>query len=129
MAAQPEKNIFKQRFPEEDDQEEEGNSLADRRTKAAAQGMVEFNNWEEEITTMLTGVIDSSLIPAAFEAIKKAAKATCLVHRLKSSEKRKDYYEKEVVLQGISSGFDIMYLALADRNMQVRFSLKVIWES
>ena len=32
-------------------------------------------------------------------------------------------------LQGISSGFDIMYLALADRNMQVRFGLKVVWES
>jgi hypothetical protein len=24
-------------------------------------------------------------------------------------------------LQGVSSGFDIMYLALADRNMQIRF--------
>ena len=33
------------------------------------------------------------------------------------------------ILQGISSGFDIMYLALADRNMQVRFGLKVGWES
>ena len=32
-------------------------------------------------------------------------------------------------LQGVSSGFDIMYLALVDRNMQVRFGLKVIWES
>ena len=26
-------------------------------------------------------------------------------------------------LQGVSSGFDIMYLALADRNIQVRFGL------
>ena len=34
-----------------------------------------------------------------------------------------------IYLQGISSGFDIMYLALADRNMQVRFGLKVVWES
>ena len=32
-------------------------------------------------------------------------------------------------LQGVSSGFDIMYLALADRNIQVRFGLKVVWES
>ena len=32
-------------------------------------------------------------------------------------------------IQGVSSGFDIMYLALADRNMQVRFGLKVLWES
>jgi hypothetical protein len=32
-------------------------------------------------------------------------------------------------LQVVSSGFDIMYLALADRNMQVRFGLKVVWES
>ena len=31
-------------------------------------------------------------------------------------------------IQGISFGFDIMYLALADRNMQVRFGLKVVWE-
>ena len=28
------------------------------------------------------------------------------------------------MLQGVSSGFDIMYLALAGRNMQVRFDLK-----
>ena len=32
-------------------------------------------------------------------------------------------------LQGLPSGFDLMYLALADRNMQVRFGLKVVWES
>ena len=32
-------------------------------------------------------------------------------------------------IQGVSSGFDIMYLALADRNMQVRSGLKVVWES
>ena len=32
-------------------------------------------------------------------------------------------------LQGPPFGFDIMYLALADRNMQVRFGLKVAWES
>ena len=31
-------------------------------------------------------------------------------------------------LQGLPSGFDIMYLAVADRNMQVRFGLKVVWE-
>ena len=31
-------------------------------------------------------------------------------------------------VQGISFGFDIMYLALAERNMQVRFGLKVVWE-
>ena len=34
-----------------------------------------------------------------------------------------------VLLQGLPSGFDIMYLALADRNVQVRFGLKVVWES
>ena len=32
-------------------------------------------------------------------------------------------------LQGQPLGFDTKYLALADRNMQVRFSFKVIWES
>jgi hypothetical protein len=32
-------------------------------------------------------------------------------------------------VQGISSGFEIMFLALADRNTQVRFGLKVVWES
>ena len=31
-------------------------------------------------------------------------------------------------IQGLPPGFDIMYLALADRNMQVKFGLKVIWE-
>jgi hypothetical protein len=34
-----------------------------------------------------------------------------------------------IVIQGVSSGFDTMYLALADINMQVRFGLKVVWES
>ena len=32
-------------------------------------------------------------------------------------------------LQGPPLGFDIMYLALADKNKQVRFGLKVGWES
>ena len=32
-------------------------------------------------------------------------------------------------VQGQPLGFDTKYLALADRNMQVRFSLKVVWES
>ena len=32
-------------------------------------------------------------------------------------------------IQGLPSGFDLKYLALADRNMQVRFGLKVVWES
>ena len=32
-------------------------------------------------------------------------------------------------VQGVSSGFDKMYLALADRNMHVRFDLMVVWES
>ena len=32
-------------------------------------------------------------------------------------------------LQGQPLGFDTKYLALGDRNMQVRFSLKVVWES
>ena len=38
----------------------------------------------------------------------------------------------DVCLMPISSntlGIDIMYLVLADRNMQVRFGLKVVWES
>jgi hypothetical protein len=35
---------------------------------------------------------------------------------------------KEAV-QGQPLGIDIMYLVLADRNMQVRFGLKVVWES
>ena len=32
-------------------------------------------------------------------------------------------------IQGPPSGFDTKYLALADRNMQVTFGLKVVWES
>ena len=32
-------------------------------------------------------------------------------------------------LQGLPSGFDLMYLALTDRIMQVRFGLKVVGES
>ena len=37
--------------------------------------------------------------------------------------------EYEAFLQGPPSGFDTKYLALGDRNMQVRFGLKVDWES
>ena len=33
------------------------------------------------------------------------------------------------LLQGPPLGIDIMYLVLADRNIQVRFGLKVVWES
>ena len=32
-------------------------------------------------------------------------------------------------VQGQPLGIDIMYLVLADRNTQVRFGLKVVWES
>ena len=32
-------------------------------------------------------------------------------------------------LQGPPLGIDIMYLVLADRSMQVRFGLKVVWGS
>ena len=33
------------------------------------------------------------------------------------------------ILQGLPLGIDIMYLVLGNRNMQVRFGLKVVWES
>ena len=33
------------------------------------------------------------------------------------------------LIQGQPLGIDIMYLVLVDRNMQVRFGLKGIWES
>eukprot|EP00090_Calanus_glacialis_P032344 TRINITY_DN53597_c0_g1_i1.p1 TRINITY_DN53597_c0_g1~~TRINITY_DN53597_c0_g1_i1.p1 ORF type:complete len:344 (+),score=62.20 TRINITY_DN53597_c0_g1_i1:29-1033(+) len=95
-----EENIFKQRFPEEeeDEDEEEDQEKTKKMAKAEAQGMVVFNNWENKIRSLLTGVIDETLIPSAFEQIKKSAKATCLVERVKSSETRKEYYEKEVPL-------------------------------
>ena len=32
-------------------------------------------------------------------------------------------------VQGPPLGIDIMYLVLADRSMQVRFGLKVVWGS
>ena len=35
----------------------------------------------------------------------------------------------QVGIQGLPSVFDLMYLALADRNKQVRFGLKVVLES
>ena len=35
----------------------------------------------------------------------------------------------DTYIQGPPLGIDIMYLVLADRNMQVRFGLKVVWES
>ena len=35
---------------------------------------------------------------------------------------------RELPVQGPPLGIDIMYLVLADRNMQVRFGLKVVWE-
>ena len=39
----------------------------------------------------------------------------------------RDYYA--IRIQGQPLGIDIMYLVLADRNMQVRFGLKVVWGS
>ena len=38
-------------------------------------------------------------------------------------------YCNELMIQGLPSGFDTKYLALANRNMQDRFGLKVDWES
>ena len=46
----------------------------------------------------------------------------------KQDKDSRDSKETSLV-QGVSSAFDIMYLALADRSMQVRFGLKVVWES
>ena len=43
------------------------------------------------------------------------------------SENRQTLFTE--MIQGVSSGFDLMYLTPADRNMQVRFGLKVVWES
>ena len=37
--------------------------------------------------------------------------------------------QRECYVQGLPSVFDTMYLALADRNIQVRFGLKVVGES
>ena len=37
------------------------------------------------------------------------------------------YIVTTIPLQGPPLGIDIMYLVLADRNMQVRFGLKVVW--
>ena len=34
-----------------------------------------------------------------------------------------------IKLQGQPLGFDTKYLALGDKNMQVKFSLKVVWGS
>ena len=39
------------------------------------------------------------------------------------------YTVKLQTVQGLPFGFDLMYLALADRNMQVRFGLKDVLES
>ena len=39
------------------------------------------------------------------------------------------YFYFQILLQGLPSGFDLMYLALTDRIMQVRFGLKVVGES
>ena len=42
---------------------------------------------------------------------------------------KKEVMKRVTLLQGPPSGFDLMYLALADRNIQVRFGLKVVGES
>ena len=36
---------------------------------------------------------------------------------------------KDIGVQGLPLGIDIMYLVLADTNIQVRLGLKVFWES
>ena len=47
------------------------------------------------------------------------------VKKRKSEEKIRALQD----VQGPPLGIDIMYLVLADRNMQVRFGLKVVWGS
>ena len=49
--------------------------------------------------------------------------------RLPLNSGKQKVQENEKLLQGPPLGNDIMYLVLADRNMQVRFGLKVVWES
>ena len=47
----------------------------------------------------------------------------------RSSRRIRGMASNPLCIQGPPFGFDIMYLALADRNMQVRFGLKVVGES
>ena len=48
---------------------------------------------------------------------------------LSQNEKLSDIRPPLASVQGLPSGFGPKYLALADRNMQVRFGLKIVWES
>ena len=74
------------------------------------------------------------LVPLCYN-IPRSKKCNCEILSLskwdKVTLKRQSIYLPQLpdVLQGLPLGFDIMFLALVDRNMQVRFGLKVIWES
>ena len=46
-----------------------------------------------------------------------------------SNENNRDKSKTLPDIQGPPLGFDIMCLALADRNMQIKFGLKMVWES
>ena len=74
----------------------------------------------------------------AFSSIDSIKRLCC--SRLLGFEKKYstghliDFFQKYrsgclIEIQGVSSGFDIMYLGLTDRNMRLRVGLKVVWES
>ena len=60
-------------------------------------------------------LIKCQIVPSSFNL-------TQTLHSLPKKIKKRQ-------IQGQPLGFDTKYLALVDRNMQVRFSLKVVWES
>ena len=64
------------------------------------------------------------------DIIHPCAKRTKIKSLFKSLKARENLQRKlHNYVQGPPLGIDIMYLVLADRNMQVRFGLKVVWES
>ena len=65
------------------------------------------------------------------ESVNKRKKVQYVL-RLLEIKGRKFFHPQKmchITKKGLPSGFDIMYLALADTNMVVRFGLKVVWES
>ena len=81
---------------------------------------------KEQLCTYL----EKKSVNLAYSFISLPIKVILTLHKkFDKLMKRKSLTKKTAVIQGLPSGFDLMYLALADRNMQVRFSLKVVGES
>ncbi len=95
MAARGEEDVFKKRFPLEEEAEmlsEEAGGLEKKRQECLDKGMVEFEGWRDKIEELYPNLLESGLNPMG--VVMQVAKATCLVVRKRGSRIRYQYHRK-----------------------------------